>query len=217
MPGERQQQATMRAFLTSGFCRLSLNGDVLIEVEKPVLKMGQAQVVPPPGCFVQAMSAAETQMAEMVVSHLQGCKQVADLFCGIGTFALRLAEHASVLAIETDQPSLDALAGAWRDTGGKLRTINTEKRDLFRRPLMANEMKKITGVVFDPPRAGAEAQARQLAKSKVAKIAAVSCNPTTLARDLQVLCDGGFRVKSVTPFDQFAFTPHVEVVVLLER
>jgi 23S rRNA (uracil1939-C5)-methyltransferase len=189
----------------------------LIETKRPMLSMGLAKVSVPPGMFVQAVEEAEQVMAKLVVEHLNGCKQVADLFCGVGTFALRLAEYSTIFACENNQAALDALDDAWRATGGKLKAIKTEKRDLFLRPVMADELKKIQGVVFDPPRAGAQAQAKQLARSKVRKIAAVSCNPVSLAQDLAILIEGGFRLAGITPIDQFVFTPHVEVVALLER
>jgi len=214
---EKSRQAAVRDALASDVLRLSFGNETLVEIRRPKLNMGLASVSPPPGAFVQAMREVEVQMAALVCGHLKSCRNVADLFCGIGTFALRLAEHSTVFASENDQSTLDALDEAWRGTGGRLKSINGEKRDLFVRPVMAEELKKIQGVVFDPPRAGAEAQAKQLALSKVRKIAAISCNPTSLARDLGILTGGGFKVQSVTPIDQFAFTPHVEVVVLLAR
>jgi 23S rRNA (uracil1939-C5)-methyltransferase len=182
-----------------------------------LLRTGIAWVTPPPGGFVQASAECENAMAELVTAHLAGCKKVADLFCGFGPFALRLAEYATVQAMESDGLALAALNQAWRETGGRLKAMVHDKRDLYRRPMSAVELKGIDGVVFDPPRAGAEVQARELAKSKVRRIAAVSCNPQTLVRDIKILLDGGFRLVSITPIDQFAFTPHLETVALLER
>ena len=98
-----------------------------------------------------------------------------------------------------------------------LKPVTIETRDLVRRPLMTAELKNYQGLVFDPPRAGAEVQVRQIAKSAVKLIAAVSCNPATLARDLRLLMDGGYKLVSVTPIDQFLYTPHVEAVALLTR
>jgi len=199
------------------FIRLSLNGEIVFESQRPLLGAGLATLSPAPNAFVQAVQVAEEGMAELVVGHLKSCKKVADLFSGHGTFALRLAQNSLVYAAESNAPALAALDRAWRETGGKLKTTTHEKRDLFRRPMSAAELKKFDGAVFDPPRAGAEAQARELAKSNVKKIAAVSCNPQTLARDLKVLTAAGFSIVSVTPIDQFAFTPHLETVVLMER
>ncbi len=214
---EKPRQAAVRMALDTGISRLTYGNETLVEARRPVLQMGIVRVSPPPGIFVQAMVEAENQMAKLVCDHLRSCKTTADLFCGIGTFALRLAENSTVIACESIQSALDALDEGWRTSGGKLKSIKVEKRDLHIRPMMALELKKIKGVVFDPPRAGGEAQARQLAISKCRKIAAVSCNPTTLARDMSILTDGGFKIKSITPIDQFTHTPHVEVVALLER
>ena len=203
--------------MAAHFLRLSLNDEVVLERQRPRLSVGIASVCPPPGAFVQASGMAENAMADLVIGHLETCKRVADLFCGFGAFGLRLARHSMVHACESDSAALVAMDEAWRQTGGRLKALTHEKRDLFRRPLMEKELRKTDGVVFDPPRAGAEAQAGELAKSAVKKIAAVSCNPVTLARDTRLLVDGGYRIISVTPIDQFAFTPHLETVVLLER
>ncbi len=199
------------------FIRLSVNNEIVLESQKPILKIGIAGVYPPPEAFVQASKEAEQDMGELVANHLAKCKKVADLFSGFGTFALRLAERSQVFAAESSEPALLALNRAWRETGGKLKALTHEKRDLFRRPMNVKDLKYFDGAVFDPPRAGAEAQARELAKSPVKKIAAVSCSPQTLARDVKILLDGGFKIVSVTPLDQFAHTPHLEAVVLLER
>jgi 23S rRNA (uracil1939-C5)-methyltransferase len=199
------------------FIRLSVNGEIVVESQKPLLKIGMAIVTPPPEAFIQAVEDAEKDMAMLVTGHLKKCKKVADLFSGFGTFALRLAENSQVYAAESSEAALAAMDRGWRETGGKLKALTHEKRDLFRRPMNVKDLKYFDGAVFDPPRAGAEAQARELAKSPVRKIAAVSCNPQTLARDVKLLVDGGFKIKSVTPIDQFAYTPHLEAVVLLER
>jgi 23S rRNA (uracil1939-C5)-methyltransferase len=199
------------------FIRISLNQEPVVEVERPVLRTGIANVTPPAGAFVQASAMCEQAMADLVVAHLGGCKKVADLFCGFGPFALRLAAGSMVHGMESDVAALLAMDKAWRETGGRLKALTHEKRDLFRRPMSAVEMKGFDGVVVDPPRAGAEAQMRELAKSAVKKVAAVSCNPQTLARDLKILVEGGFRILSATPIDQFAYTSHLEAVALLER
>jgi 23S rRNA (uracil1939-C5)-methyltransferase len=145
-------------------------------------------------------------------------KRVADLFSGCGTFALRLAKASAVHAVESDGPALGALDRAFRENPDKrLRPVTTERRDLVRRPMTAHELRVFDGVVFDPPRAGAEAQTREIAASTVRRVAAISCNPETLARDLSILIQAGFKLKSVTPVDQFIWTPHLEAVALLER
>ena len=155
-------------------------------------------------------------MAGLVLDHIAKAKRVADLFSGSGTFALRIAHIARVHAVEGDEKALKALDHAARHAQG-LKQVTVEKRDLFRRPLMASELKVFDAVVFDPPRAGAEDQCRELARSGVKRIAAVSCNPVTLARDLSILVAGGYRLTGVTPIDQFLWSSHVEAVATLEK
>ena len=214
---EEQRSQLARRVVELGILRLSLEDEVLLEPIKAIVYLGDTAVVPPPGAFVQAVKQAEDAMVSLVCEHLKSCKSVADLFCGIGTFALNLAKNSTVLAVEENNAALESLDRGWRETGGKLKQIKTEARNLDRRPVTFAELKKIAGVVFDPPRAGAELQARQIAKSKAVKVAAVSCNPITLARDLRILLDGGYKLKRVIAIDQFRYTPHVEVVALLER
>ena len=196
--------------------RLSFNGEILIEKQPPQLTFGTVLVSPPPGGFVQASLEAEAIMGELVAEHLKKSKRVIDLFSGSGTFALRLSAQSHVHAVEADGPSLAALDKAARRAQG-LKPVSVEKRDLFRRPMMTSELKAYQGLVFDPPRAGAEVQVADIARSTIPRLAAVSCNPVTLARDLEILIAGGYRVLSVTPIDQFLWTSHVEVVALLER
>jgi 23S rRNA (uracil1939-C5)-methyltransferase len=196
--------------------RLSLHGEVLIELRPPVVRFGNTPVVPPPGGFLQATQAGEDTLARLVLDGLGSAKKVADLFAGSGTFALRIASFAEVTAVESDRPSLAALDRAWRATPG-LKKITGEGRDLFRRPLTPAELNAMDAVVFDPPRAGAEAQSREIMRSRVNRVVAVSCHPGTFARDLQILTDGGFKVGTVTPVDQFRHSAHVEAVAVLTR
>ncbi|MCO6186879.1 class I SAM-dependent RNA methyltransferase [Rhizobium sp. L1K21] len=213
---KNRQKAVECVLAIKGIARLSFGGEILVEPVKPVLRFGTADVSPPPGAFVQATLAAENAMAEMVSEIVGKAKSVADLFCGSGTFALRLAQTTKVHAVEMEEKPLAALQAGLRGVQG-LKPVTVERRDLFRRPLMAKELKAFDAVVFDPPRAGAENQVQELARSGVAKIAAVSCNPVTFARDLSLLVDAGYGIKRVTPVDQFLWSPHVEVVAGLER
>ncbi len=190
------------------FLRLSVNGETVLERQRPILAAGKTNICPPPGAFVQASKQAEQKMAELVSTHLGNCKKVADLFCGFGTFGLRLAEHSQVHGCESDTSALKAMDDAWRQTGGKLKMLTHEKRDLFRRPMMVKELKSFDGVVFDPPRAGAEAQARELAKSTVRRIAAVSCNPVTLARDVAIFVSAATRSALCIRLTSL-LTPHI--------
>lgn len=213
---DKQRHSAIEMANEIGLARLSLADEILIERHKPILDFSGISVSPPPGAFVQATQHAQSVMSDLVAQHLSDIKKTADLFSGCGTFSLRLARKASVHAVEADGPSLAALDHAARHHQG-LRPVSVERRDLFRRPMRASELKAYGGVVYDPPRAGADAQSVELANASVKKIAAISCNPATLARDLRILIDGGFRIKSATPIDQFLWAAHVETVVLLER
>ncbi|MBX4875308.1 class I SAM-dependent RNA methyltransferase [Rhizobium bangladeshense] len=199
-----------------GIARVTVNGEILVEPSKPLIDFGGVSVSPPPGGFAQATKPAEEAMAELVLAHAGKAKRIADLFAGAGTFSLRLARIGRVHAVEAEAKALAALDQAARKTQG-LKPVTIEKRDLFRRPLMTQEFKPYDAVVFDPPRAGAEFQCKELARSAVKKIAAVSCNPLTLARDLAILVEGGYRITGVTPIDQFLWASHVEVVATLEK
>ena len=176
--------------------------------------MGLARVRPPPGGFLQATLEGERVLAQLALSAVQGARRVADLFCGAGAFALRLAVDHDVHAVEIERPALAALTRAAGATRG-LRAVTSEARDLFHRPLAPDELKGFDAVIFDPPRAGALAQSRALAASAVATIVAVSCNAASFARDMRVLVAGGYRLESVTPSDQFRFSPHVGIVAIL--
>jgi 23S rRNA (uracil1939-C5)-methyltransferase len=199
-----------------GFARLTVDGDTLVLARQPVLAFGGVDVVPPPGAFVQAVGAAETEMVRLVLAATAKAKRIADLFCGFGTFTFPLAHRARVLAVDHEEVSIAALASAARRAQG-LKPIETKVRDLVNMPLSAKELEGFDAVVFDPARSGAEEQAGELARSKVRTVVAVSCNPGTLARDVRALIDGGYTLERVTPIDQFLFSHHVEAVAVLRR
>lgn len=196
--------------------RLSLNGEMLLLTRMPMVPMGTAMVELPLGSFLQATEAAEETLARLVIEPLGKAKSVADLFCGIGPFALRIAKIAKVYAADSDKAGIAALGKAVRNTQG-LKAVNAQVRDLFREPLTQYEFADYDAIVFDPPRAGAEAQARELAKGKVRTIVGVSCDPKTFARDAAILVAGGYRLQSVTPVDQFAWSTHVELVGVFRK
>jgi len=196
--------------------RLTRHGELLAQQTQPLLKVGRAQVPLPPGSFLQATAQGEAVLAGLVIEHLGAAKRVADLFCGIGPFALRMAERARVAAADSDAGAIRAMEKAAAGTSG-LKPIEGQVRDLFRRPLMASELKDFDAVVFDPPRQGAEAQAREIAKSAVPLAIAVSCEATTFARDAKILVGAGFKLARVTPVDQFRYSFHVEIVGKFER
>jgi 23S rRNA (uracil1939-C5)-methyltransferase len=196
--------------------RISFAGETLIERAIPALATGDVECVPPPGAFVQAVEGAEKEMTRLVLAATGKSRRAADLFCGIGAFAFALARTARVLAVDANAQAVTALAAAARLHRG-LKPIETRVRDLFREPLAARELAAFDAVVFDPPRAGARDQARQLAQSTVPTIVAVSCDAGTVARDVRILVDGGYAIESVTPIDQFLFSAHVEIVAVLRR
>ncbi len=196
--------------------RLTRHGELVLMRVPPAITMGTAKVTLPPGSFLQATVAGEEALAAAVAEHCTRSKHIADLFCGVGPFALRLAAKAKVNAFDSDAGAVTALQKAATSTQG-LKPVRAEPRDLFRRPLMPQELRDYDTVVFDPPRQGAQAQAAQLAASKVAVVVAVSCNVTTFARDAKILIDGGYKIDGVTPVDQFRHTPHVELVARFRR
>jgi len=197
--------------------RLSACGEAVVERRSVAIDIDGVAVTPSPGGFLQASEEAEAIMGELVTAAIPAkAKRVADLFSGVGTFALRLARKVEVLAVEGEAGAVAALDRAARGMTGRHR-ITAEKRDLTRRPLIEKELEKIDAVVFDPPRAGAAEQSLWLARSEVPTIVAVSCNPATLSRDLRTLVDGGYRIESVTPVDQFLWSSHIEVVTVLKR
>ena len=196
--------------------RLTRHGELVLMRTPPVVSMGKAQVALPPGSFLQATVEGEEQLAALVSEHCKRGKYIADLFCGVGPFALRLAAKSRVAAFDSDAGAVAALQKAATSTSG-LKPVKAEARDLFRRPLMPQELRDYDTVVFDPPRQGAQAQATQLAASKIPVVVAVSCSVTTFARDAKILIEGGYRIESVTPVDQFRHTPHVELVARFRR
>jgi len=196
--------------------RITRHGELVAQRAQPTLKIGRAHVPLPPGAFLQATAEGEVALARLVLGHVGTAKRVADLFAGIGTFALRLAESARVSAADLEASAIQALTRAAQTTAG-LKPVQAAARDLFRRPFMAAELKAFDAVVFDPPRQGAEAQARELARSQVPTIVAVSCEAASFARDARLLVDGGYRLIVVTPVDQFRYSAHVELVAKFER
>lgn len=200
----------------AGVARLVWGTDPVALRAAPVQRIGRADVVPPPGAFLQATASGEAALRELVLSGTAGAGRVADLFAGCGTFALSLAERTEVHAVESDAAMLDALARGWRGAYG-LRRLTTETRDLFRRPLLPQELNRFDAVVIDPPRAGAEAQIHEIARSTLSVVVMVSCNPVTFARDARLLVEGGYRIGPVTVVDQFRWSAHVELASRFTR
>lgn len=190
--------------------RLSWDGEPVATREPPVQTFGAGKVCPPAGAFLQATSHGQDALSECVKEALGSAKQVVDLFAGCGTFTLPAAEKAEIWALEGEASLIAALDAGWRKAVG-LKKVISETRDLFRRPLLPQELRKTDAVIIDPPRAGAEAQSIELAQSSVKRIAAVSCNPISFARDAEILIAGGYRLDWVQPVDQFRWSSHVEL------
>ncbi|MEK7265445.1 MAG: RNA methyltransferase [Pseudomonadota bacterium] len=205
----------MAAASAANAVRLSMNGDTMALFAPPLVRFDGIPVTPPPGGFLQASREGEAALIALVMGAAAGAKKIADLFSGCGTFSLPLARAATVFAVDSDSGSIDALtkaaAGA-QAAGLNINPVKAQTRDLYERPLGAKELKAFDAVIFDPPRAGAQAQALELAKSGVPTIIGVSCNPVTFARDAALLRDGGYTLSQTTPVDQFVYSPHVELV-----
>jgi 23S rRNA (uracil1939-C5)-methyltransferase len=200
----------------AGVARLGWNGEAVAVMRPPEVTLGRARVVPPPGGFLQPTREGEAALVAAVGEAVGDAGRIVDLYAGSGTFTLPLAEQAEVHAVEADAGAVAALEAAWRATPG-LKRVRAERRNLAHRALLAAELKGVEAAVIDPPRAGARVQAEQLARSGVARIAAVSCNPATFARDARILIDGGYRLDWVQPVDQFRWSPHVELVAAFRR
>ena len=201
--------------------RLTWNEEQIAERRPPMQRFGAALVAPPPGGFLQATAEGEEALSRIAIDALKdaGASRVADLFSGCGTFALRLAEIADVAAFESDPAAVAALDRGWRMASG-LRRVAAHTRDLFRRPLHGEEFKGLEAVLFDPPRAGAEAQVQAIAAARAEDlrvIIGVSCEPQTFARDARHLYSAGWRLSCVTPIDQFLWSPHIELIGVFIR
>ncbi|MEM9583930.1 MAG: class I SAM-dependent RNA methyltransferase [Pseudomonadota bacterium] len=192
------------------FARIAWDEEVIALRALPHQQFGSANVCPPPGAFLQATAHGEQVLNRCVEEALGDARKIADLFCGCGTFTLPAAAKAEVWALEGEGALIRALDHGWREAEG-LKKVTAEERDLFRRPLLAPEMRGIEAVIVDPPRAGAEAQSIELARSDVPRIAAVSCNPASFARDAEILTSGGYDLDWVQPVDQFRWSSHVEL------
>jgi 23S rRNA (uracil1939-C5)-methyltransferase len=217
--GGLSADARMRIAMVAGeadLARVTMGDDILYQARPAMIAFGKARVALPAGSFLQASRDAEIEMARLVGEGVADAKRVADLFCGAGAFTFPLAERATALALDGAAPAVAALKSAIASAPG-LKTITAEARDLFRRPLLAEEMKGLDAVVFDPPRAGAEAQSREIARSNMSRAVAVSCNPATFVRDAQILTEAGFKLDTVTPIDQFLWSAHVELVAVFSR
>ncbi len=225
VPDMELREALTAFAMSHDAARLSWRGgqgdlaEIIVERRRPLLSFGGIAVAPPPGVFLQPTGEGERHLQQLVLEMVGDRTSVADLFSGCGTLSLPLALRTRVAAFDLDSPSIDALQAAAGRAGGSGQSVrlSAEVRDLFRRPLQGGELSSFDAVVFDPPRAGAAAQAAALAESGVPIVVAVSCNPATFARDARLLVDGGYALERVVPIDQFVWSHHVEVVALFRR
>lgn len=198
--------------------RLTWDDEPLGMEQPPTQKFGVARVCPPPGAFLQATPEGEAALVSAVRDAVGDARRIVDLFAGAGTFSLPLATGAEVHAVEGEREMMQALEQGWRKAQG-LKKVTTETRDLFRNPLLVEDLRKFgqvyDAVVIDPPRAGAEAQVQELAKAKLPTISYVSCNPITFARDAEVLVSAGYRLNWVQVVDQFRWSSHTELAASL--
>ena len=213
---DRERLALSDAAARLDLARLSNHGDLIVMRKEPWLAMGRARAIAPAGAFLQATEAGEQALGGFALEALQGAKHAADLFSGIGPFALRLAERMSVAAFDSEKASVEALGAAARGAQG-LKPLTAEARDLFRRPLLPKELEAFDCIVLDPPRAGAESQARQLARASVPRAVSFSCDAASFARDAAILIAGGYRLAEIRLYDQFLYSAHVEIAALFER
>ena len=200
----------------ANLARLSWNNETVVTRHRPFLQFGSAEVVPPPGAFLQATSHGEKALVDAVRLAIgdAGRKGI-DLFSGCGTFTLPLADRFEMHGVEGQAEMLDALDLGWRKASG-LKRVTTETRDLFRNPVLAEEL-AFDFAVIDPPRAGAEAQIREIVNSQICRLAYVSCNPVTFARDAEALCSAGFELEWLQVVDQFRWSVHVELAAKFVR
>jgi 23S rRNA (uracil1939-C5)-methyltransferase len=205
-----------KAFEGGDIARIVFNGEILLERARPEILFDGVAVNLPPHAFMQATREGEAALQARVLDLTKGAKTIVDLFAGLGTFSLPLARRAKVHAVEQDGEVLAALADAARKAMG-LKPVTTEKRDLFKVPLSVLELNRFDAAMLDPPRAGAEAQVKLLAASKILRIAYVSCDTASFARDAAILVKAGFQTGEVTPVDQFLYSEHIELVAGFKR
>ena len=218
LDGLSQTEALLDFCRTHSLARLTLDQgygpEAFWEPDRVTVTLAGVPVDYPPGAFLQATADGEAALTRAACDWLDGCTHVADLFAGLGTFALALSGQAQVLAAEAAQDAHLACRNAARSAQ---RPVQAVHRDLFRNPLRAEELAPFDGVVLDPPRAGAREQIAQLAASAVPRIVYISCNPSSWARDGAALVDGGYELREVRPVGQFRWSTHVELASLFVR
>lgn len=188
--------------------------EILWQPEPPTMRFGDITVEVPPFAFLQPTMTGQAALVDAVRRAIGDAPAVADLFAGVGTFALSVQAGRKVYAAEGARDAIAALMAA----ANRARAlVATEHRDLFRRPLIPTELNRFGAVILDPPRAGAEEQVKELAASTTPVIAYVSCNPASFARDAKMLVEGGYTLDWVQPVGQFRWSTHVELAARFSR
>lgn len=213
----KRKEALINTAIENNIARLSIDSEILIEQRKPYIKFGDVNVAIAPATFVQAVEEAEKHMVQQALEHLNKCKKVVDLFSGSGSFTFPLLKYMSVHAVEYEKTAIQRMNEAYFEQNYKLKPLTTEQRNLFTLPLSAKELNKFDGLIFNPPRAGALEQCKEIVKSNISKIVAISCNSQTFAQDLKILQKGGYYINKIIPIDQFLWSPHCEIVALLSK
>lgn len=211
---ENERQALIKAAIALDLARVSVHGDIVIEQRSPTIVMGAHTIALPPASFLQVTQSGEDALGRLVCDALKKSKNIADLFAGCGPFTLRLAQNSRVEAFESYAPSLKTLEKTIKHTSG-MKPVKVHVRDLFKRPLLTDELKSFDSVVVDPPRAGAQAQVAQIALAKVPRVMMISCDAGTFARDAAALIEAGYRMGEITLVDQFVHSQHIEIACLL--
>ncbi|MGD9539702.1 class I SAM-dependent RNA methyltransferase [Methylocystis sp.] len=213
---DEETSALITAADAHDLARLTNHGRLVALRRAPQINIGEATLTLPAGAFLQATQRGEDEIAARVLKATAKARFVADLFSGVGAFALRLARRAKVKAYDSDGAAIAAMRAAAQAAQG-LRTLEGIERDLFTRPLSASELNGFDAIVFDPPRAGAAAQAAEIARSGIPIVVAVSCHAQSFARDAAILLKGGFVIREIAPLDQFRYAAHVEIVAVFEK
>ena len=215
-PSDRQRRRLVENIDQLGLARLSVHGALIAMRTEPVIAIGRSLVNVPSGTFLQATEAGETALTHLAFDMAGNAKKIADLFCGVGPFSLKLAEKASVTAFDSDEAAVAALVTAAARTDG-LKPVIANARDLFRVPLVPHELNGFDAILLDPPRAGARAQMEQIAKSDVPRVISVACDVQSFSRDAKILVEAGYAFDHVVPVDQFSFSPHLEMIGLFTK
>ena len=196
--------------------RVTWNTELIAQFTTPIIKFNGIPVKIIPETFLQPTEEGEETLIKNVISSIREANNVIDLFSGCGTFSLPAAKTAKILAVDKSEVMLSTAEMAWRRSSS-LKEIRCRAQDLFKEPVLKEELNLFDAAIINPPRSGAEAQTRELAKSKITRISSVSCEPKTFARDAEILIESGFELDWIQPVDQFLWSSHIELVSQFSR